>query len=227
MTIKAALAALFLFTGTALAAPQDDAKTDDAKTDQARHSVSATDGSKGAVTRRQFEQEFEVSAAKLAKNRSGTRRDRFAAFDIAWPRDADEWRRMGGNTVILLGAVSHDATELPLAKAYLERPDGSRVMLKRLGYAKRTLDGSSQAAQVFGSSVTEEFYLVPANALGQGVMLKCDFGKSREGFVVTQSLLPIRALPAKSAPTKPLAGAVQTMVVREYPGFGVTLGDDR
>jgi hypothetical protein len=222
MTMKAALATLFLLTGTALAAPAPDPKAT-----EPGHLVSPAGDSKGSVTRRQFEQRFETSAVALAKGQARPRADRFASFDIAWPRDADEYKRMGGNTVILLGAVSQDSTELPLAKAYLERPDGSRVMLKRLGYARRTLDGASQAAQVFGSNVSEEFYLVPANALGRDVMLKCDFAKNRLGFVLTHSLMPVHALPPQSSAAKPLAGAAQTMVIREYPGFGVTLGDGR
>jgi hypothetical protein len=222
MTIRAALAALFLLTGTALAAPALDPKAT-----EPGHSVSVTDGSKGSVNRRQFEQWLDTRAVAYTKGRQDIRADRYAAFDMAWPRDADEYKRMGGNTVILLGAVSQDATELPLAKAYLERPDGSLVILKRLGYARRTLDGTSKAAQIFGINVSEEFYLVPTNALGQGVMLKSDFAKNRLGFVVSHSLMPLKALPAQSSAAKPMVGAAQTMVVREYPGFGVTLGDGR
>ncbi len=95
-------------------------------------------------------------------------------------------------------------------------------MLRRLGLANRTLASSSKAAKVFGPNVTEEFYLVPVNALGRNVMLKCDFAKNRLGFVLSHSLAP--ASPAAPA-GRPLAGAVQAMVVREYPGFGVVLTD--
>jgi hypothetical protein len=85
--------------------------------------VSPTSGAKGAVTRQQFERRFETSAALPLAGRA----DRFAAFDIAWPRDAEEAKRLGGNTVIVLGALSQNASELPLARVYLERPGGSPV----------------------------------------------------------------------------------------------------
>src|SRR5690349_8778755 len=139
MTMRAALAALFLLTGTAFAAPAPEPKVSEPAKSEPGHSISPTSDGKGAVNRRQFERRFETSAATMAKGRQGSlRADRYAAFDIAWPRDAEEWKRMGGNTVIVLGALSQNTSEVPLAKAYLERPDGSTVVLKRLGYARRT-----------------------------------------------------------------------------------------
>ena len=219
MTLRAALAALFLLTGTAFAAPAPEPITTDPG-----HLVSPTSGAKGAVTRQQFERRFETSAAlPLA---GATRADRFAAFDIAWPRDAVEAKRLGGNTVIVLGALSQNASELPLARVYLERPGGSPVPLRRLGRVKRTLGASSQAAKVFGPNLTEEFYLVPVHALGRNVMLRCDFAKNRMGFVLSHSLSAPNTLPAGQSPAvRPAQGAVQAMVAREFPGFGVTLTD--
>lgn len=229
MMMRAALAALLLLTGTALAAPEPKAtapKAVESQTTDPGHLVSPTSDSKGAVNRRQFEQRFETSALAMAKGRpNNLRADRYAAFDIAWPRDAEEWKRMGGNTVIVLGALSQNTSEVPLARAYLERPDGRTVTLKRLGYARRTLEPTSQAAQSFGPHVSEEFYLVPVSALGPNVMLKCDFGRNRTGFVLTHSLAPLRPLPASISAGKPQVGAVQAMVMREYPGFGVVLSD--
>ena len=214
MTMRAALAALFLLTGTAFAAPAPEPTVA-----EPGHLVGPAGNAKGAVTRQQFETRFETSAALPLAGRA----DRFAAFDIAWPRDAEEAKRLGGNTVILLGALSQNASELPLAKVYLERPGGSPVVLRRLGRVKRTLPSSSQAAKVFGPNLTEEFYLVPVHALGSNVMLKCDFAKNRLGFVLSHSLSASRALPAMPSPAvRPLAGAVQAMVAREFPGFGVT-----
>ena len=91
--------------------------------------------------------------------------------------------------MIVIGALSQNVAELPLAKAYLERPDGSQVVLKRLGLVKKTLKAPSQAAKIFGPNVSEEFYLVPASVLGRGAMLKCDFAKNRLGFVLVPILV--------------------------------------
>jgi len=223
MTIRTALAALFLLTGAAIAAPAPDPSASEPVTSEAGHLVGPAGDAKGAVTRQQFEARFETSAAQPLAAGTAGRADRFAGFDIAWPRDAEEAKRLGGNTVILLGALSQNASELPLAKVYLERPGGSPVVLRRLGRVKRTLPSSSQAAKVFGPNLTEEFYLVPVHALGSNVMLKCDFAKNRLGFVLSHSLSASRALPAMPSPAvRPLAGAVQAMVAREFPGFGVT-----
>ena len=219
MKIKAVLATLLLTTCMAVAAPAPEPATTDPG-----HLVGPAGNAKGAVTRQQFETRFETSAAlPLA---GAVRADRFAAFDIAWPRDAGEAKRLGGNTVIVLGALSQNGSELPLAKVYLERPGGSPVVLRRLGRIKRTLGPSSQAAKVFGPNLTEEFYLVPVHALGRNVMLKCDFAKNRLGFVLSQSLPAPSALPAMQSPAvRPAPGAVQAMVAREFPGFGIVLTD--
>src|SRR6185295_18817439 len=114
------------------------------------------------------------------------------------------------------------SSELPLSKAYLERADGSLVVLRRIGLVSRTLAPESQAAKAFGPNVTEEFYLVPPGALGKGVKLKCDFAKKRLGFVLSDSLAGLKDLPTTQA-REPLAAAVRAMVTREYPGFGAAI----
>lgn len=225
MTIRAAFAALFFLTGTAFAAPAPKPTTPEPITTEPGHEVSPTNAAHGAVTRQQFEARFETGAVEFAAGRTGVQADRFAAFDIAWPRDAEESKRLGGNAVIVIGALSQNVAELPLAKAYLERPDGSQVVLKRLGLVKKTLKAPSQAAKIFGPNVSEEFYLVPASVLGRGAMLKCDFAKNRLGFVLSQSLSLPKGLVARSSTGQPAAGALQAIVSREYPGFGVTITD--
>jgi len=223
MTIRLALAALFLMTGMAMAAPSP---TPDPSESDPGHLVSPTGDANGAVTRQAFEARFDASAVELLAARPGVRADRFAAFDIARPRDAEEWKRLKGNAVILLGALSQDASELPLAKAYLENADGSRVMLRRVGSVSRTLAPTSQAAKIFGPNVSEEFYLVPASALGGNVAFKCDFAKHRLAFVLSTALTPLKDVPAvQSVAGPPPAAAVRAMVAREYPGFGVALMD--
>jgi len=222
MTIRLALAALFLMTGMAMAAPSP---TPDPSESDPGHLVSPTADANGAVTRQAFEARFDTSATELLAARPGVRADRFAAFDIARPRDAEEWKRLKGNAVILVGALSQDGSELPLAKAYLESADGTRVILQRLGFVHRTLPSTSLAAKTFGPNVTEEFYLVPASALGNNVAFKCDFAKNRLGFVLSTALTPLKDAPAAQAAGAPPAAAVRTMVAREYPGFGIALMD--
>src|SRR5260221_14488135 len=129
MRAKIVLVALLTAAGTVrgLAAPAPDATTP-----EPGHIVSPTRDANGAVTRQRFESRMDASAARLATQSPGAKADRFAAFDIAWPRDAKEWEDMHGNAVLLTGAVAQDASELPLAKAYLVHADGSQVVLRHL-----------------------------------------------------------------------------------------------
>ena len=96
MTIRATLAALFLMTGMAMADPAPDPSESDPG-----HQVSPTGDANGAVTRQAFEARFDASAMEILAARPGVRADRFAAFDIARPRDAEEWKRLnsGGRAV--------------------------------------------------------------------------------------------------------------------------------
>jgi hypothetical protein len=214
-----AFAALFLVTSTAFAVPAPDPS--DA---EPGHVVGAPGEGSGALSREKFEARFGTDAAKLLVQSPQARADRFAAYDIAWPRGADEEKRLGGNTVMVVGALSQDASELPLSKVYLEHPDGSVVELQRLGLVSGALAASSRAAKVFGPNVSEEFYLVPLGALGRDVTLKCDFAKSRMGFILSKSLVPPKNSPSAISPARqPLAAAVRAMVAREYPGFDVSL----
>jgi hypothetical protein len=221
MKIRSAVAALLFATSasSAFAAPATDPS--DA---EPGHVVGTPSEGSGALSREEFEARFGTDAARLLAQKPDARADRFAAYDMAWPRNAEEAKRLGGNTVIVLGALSHDASELPLSKAYLELSDGRIVELQRLGFVSRSLASSSQAAKVFGPNLSEEFYLLPISALGRNVTLKCDFAKKRMGFVLSKSLVPLRDSPWAQSPSRqPLAAAVGAMVAREYPGFGVSL----
>ncbi len=83
MIVRTALAALFVMTGMAMAAPAPDPSAA-----EPGHVVGPAEDAKGAVTRQQFEARFETSAAEFLASHAGVRADRFAAFDIgsSWGR---------------------------------------------------------------------------------------------------------------------------------------------
>jgi hypothetical protein len=220
--MKCALFALFIMT---IATPGLAAPVPNPNAPEPGHIVEGNGTADGPVTRQSFEARFDESAARLAAARPGVIADRFAAYDIAWPRDAAEMGRLNDHAVLLIGAVSQDASELPLAKVYLVRPDGSQVVLRHIASAERQKLSSVRAATVFGPNLMEDFYLVPMAALGEGVELRCDFAKNRLGFAVERSLSSPGALPAPSASVSPPAAAVNALVSREYRGFGVSFDE--
>jgi hypothetical protein len=190
------------------------------------HIVAPVRDSKGAVTRESFEARFDAAAARFSAKMPGARADRFAAFDIAWPHDAAEWRAMNGNAVLLIGALAQDATELPLAKAYLTGSDGTQVALRRIGVGVRQLPPSTKSGSIFGPNMAEQFYLVPVAALDANPQLLCDFARNRLGFVLTPRLShPAPPASISSASGQPSFDAIRAMVAREYPGFDITLKD--
>jgi hypothetical protein len=223
MKQKLLLAAWFLVTvsspGFAAPAPGPSAR-------DAGHLVSKPENGDGAVTRRAFEGRIDAAAIKLLASQPDIEADRIALFDIAWPSDESEARALHDHALLLIGAVSHDPSELPLAKVYLEDANGRRTMLRRLGMMQRQRPVASPGTKVFGQNLVEEFYIVPMAALGSDVDLHCDFAKNRLGFTLGRSLSAPDDFAVGAAPvTPPPFAAIQNIAKREYPDFGIPMMD--
>ena len=219
MMAKMVFVCLLLGATTAVAVPASDPTTP-----EPGHLVDNPKNSDGAVTRQAFEARFEASAAELTASRPGVRADRFAAFDIAWPANAQEWKKLNGYAVLLVGAQSHDGSELPLAKVYLTHSDGGKTLLRRIGSGQRQISITSQSGKVFGQNLTQEFYLLPIAEVKENSPLLCDFAKNRLGFVLARALLPPQqSFPASTSSSPPPLAAVKALVTREFSGFGIEL----
>src|SRR6266481_3680406 len=83
------------------------------------HLVSGTSVANGSLTIAAFDQRLENDARRDQQRYAGSMVSRIAEFDVAFPIDAAEYASFGKFGVILVSALSHDASELPLAKVYV------------------------------------------------------------------------------------------------------------
>lgn len=150
---------------------------------------------------------------------------RGAVVDLAWPKDESEYRALGKYAVVLVSAVSQDASELPLRRVYIRTRWRREIELVKIGSERRELPKYSAAHWVLGPHREDGFYLVPAGLMMRGGVLLADFAAHRRGFKLYE--LPgsppdfiqadhrARAVPG----AMPDPVALRAMVEREYPGF--------
>ncbi len=74
---------------------------------------------------------------------------RLAFFDIAFPSSPQEFVALDGNGVILVTAISHDSTELPLKKVHVKAED-ENIELKEISYALSKDHEKSLVTKTFG-----------------------------------------------------------------------------
>ncbi|HJT43124.1 MAG TPA: hypothetical protein VJ750_06440 [Rhizomicrobium sp.] len=196
---------------------------DKASEDEARHLVAEPAGEKGVVSLSSFDRRVQISAFRMRQKFPQARIERHVPFDIVYPSGGREFQQLNGHGILLVSAMTWNGEELPLARVYLLRPNGTRTVLRQLGHMRRSVAKDSAAARVFGSNREDAFYLLPLSAL-QGAMLVCDFGRDRNGFIITNTALqaPITAA-IKNPGALPSRKAVEGVITREYPGFGIEL----
>lgn len=183
-------------------------------------SLSRPEITQQAVTPESTSGRLEAAAQRILA--TGSRASRFANIDIAWGRDAEEQRAMGGHVVVLISAVSQDASELPLKRVYFRSASGVEIDLQRLGGEARDVPADLATRAAFGAHLEDVFYLAPAAALVEPGDVLIDFAVNRTGFRVLG--LPVEppsffvASPA-AAPTRENLAAVRILFEREYIGF--------
>jgi hypothetical protein len=163
------------------------------------------------------DQKLEDAAARYAKSYGpDVEMDRYASFDLAMPRDADEYRALGRNSVLLVVAVSRKREELPVANAHI-----GDLMLARIGEPRISeMPAGSKARSMFGAYRDESFFLVPLAALyGEG-KLEVDFARTRKDFVL--ALLPLtkpkwKELIDGKAASRPADQPLNAFILREFP----------
>ena len=223
----------WLLPGVALAAPGtapekppekiSEKKPDMASEDEARHLVAEPTSEKGVVSLSSFDRSVQISAFRMRQKFPQARIERHVPFDIVYPRSVREFRQLNGHGILLVSAMTWNGEELPLARVYLLRPNGTRMVLRQLGHMRRSVAKDTATARVFGSNREDAFYLLPLSTL-QGAKLACDFGRDRNGFIIANTALqaPIAAV-LKNPGALPSRKVVEGVITREYPGFGIEL----
>src|SRR6185295_9957300 len=101
----------------------------------------------GAVTPQVMDERLKDLAQDVKSKRQNV--DRIAKIDFAWPQDAEEYRALNKNVLILVTVVTKDEKELPLRRVYLQN-DGRDVALKKLTSERRDVPKDSPAYSVLG-----------------------------------------------------------------------------
>jgi hypothetical protein len=173
----------------------------------------------GVVTRAAITARFERTVNRPWRKGSA----RAAQVDISWPSDADEYRSLDKNAVILISVVVADDKELPLRRVYTDI-GGKITELRRLTAMRSLVDGKSVTARKIGKYREDSFYLAPAGPLMQNGFLKADLAVKRVAFNLYQ--LPGKAPAFIKADGYPMpsgrgpdAQALKAMLAREYRGF--------
>ena len=189
------------------------------------HVVSNSGVAAGGLTIAAFDQRLENDARRDQQRYAGAALSRIAEFDVTFPIDATEYKNFGKYGVILVSALSHDASELPLARVYVQ-VGGSTVELQRVVSIRRELGPNSIAGAEYGRYREDAFYLLPVGALLGDFTLLADFAVHRSGFVLTKGPLALPdfikadlTLSNTDPGPLPSANAFVALFKREYPGF--------
>jgi len=176
----------------------------------------------GAVTPQVMDERLKDLAQDVKSKRQNV--DRIAKIDFAWPQDAEEYRALNKNVLILVTVVTKDEKELPLRRVYLQN-DGRDVALKKLTSERRDVPKDSPAYSVLGPFREDSFYLAPAGLMMREGFVVVDFAIKRKGFRIYE--LPGSPPDFVQADKRPMPGAtakidlkaVRAMMEREYTGF--------
>ncbi len=148
---------------------------------------------------------------------------RIGLFDIAFPKDAEEYAALDGFGVVLVAVLTQDREELPPKRVFVRNASGI-TELKMLTSAFSAVPASSLTARVLGPHRWEGLYLLPVFSRAPGAELVLDYRINRSGFVLDRfkpagaeaiAKLPV-APPTREAPDE---AAVTAFVKREFPGF--------
>ena len=149
---------------------------------------------------------------------------RIAKIDFAWPQDAEEYRALNKNVLVLITVVTKDEKELPLKRVYLENDD-RKVTLKKIASERREVPKDSAAYSSLGPYREDSFYLAPAGLMMRDGYVIVDFATKRSGFRVYQlpgtppDFVQADKRPMPAANNKADIKALRAMMEREYTGF--------
>ncbi len=161
-------------------------------------------------------------AARELRQQQPQGADRFAAYDMAYPADAVEYKAFGKHAIVLVSAVSHDVGELPLARVYI-RVGGREISLKPILAVRRDTQEGSATRAMFGQYRADAFYFVPISLLAPDAKLICDFAANRKGFTLGTVDVPdldfIVSDRDRTSSREPSFAALKAFMDREYPGI--------
>ena len=147
---------------------------------------------------------------------------RIIFYDIAYPRDAEEYKNLDGHAVLVLSAISQLKEELPLKRVYVLW-DGKEIELKLFRSWSQQTSRESITTQTYGAHRMNAIYLLPLYLRLQQASLQADFTRNRTNFPFAYfkpADLPehIRSLPIQEPTGKAFSiPSLIQFINREYP----------
>ena len=122
---------------------------------------------------------------------AGITADRYAAFAVAMPADAAEYQALNKHALLVVAALSKDASELPLKRVYLEQ--GKRTLeLPFVALVHSEVPAGSAAGKLMGTHRVDAYYLIPTSAWRKPGTLLADFAAHRQEFILGRFPQPIQ-----------------------------------
>ncbi len=112
---------------------------------------------------------------------------RAAIFDVALPRDAEEYLALNKQAILLVSAVTQDATELPLRRVFMRDSINREIELTKLADFRSETEPGSEMRAVLGPFKLHAFYFLPVLFYLQDAELFVDFAKNRQDFPIGRS----------------------------------------
>lgn len=188
------------------------------------HEVAPTD-SGTSVSLTDYAKHIDDKAREYQAKYAGSVIDRIVLFDSVFPHDRNEFLALDGYTVMLVSAVTHDQSELPLARLYLTM-DGKELEMPVIARTRRAVSKGSATYQTFGPFREDVFVIVPSVLLFYETCFSADFAAHRQGFEFGRGpmnapdyLIAERSLVTSTVKASPAPAAFLPLIRREYPGF--------
>jgi hypothetical protein len=109
---------------------------------------------------------------------------RIALYDVAFPSNPEEYKRLGGMGILLISSVNQDRDEHPITDVIVETPD-KKYNLPFI--AKRNvIVENEKVKKLFGPNRVDYYYLIPYPLILQEGQITIDWSKNRKDFVVAK-----------------------------------------
>jgi len=124
---------------------------------------------------------------------------RVALYDVAFPKDKEEYKALNKHAVLLVTVVTQDPAELPIKRVYVRASEEDRELAMFLSPASATPAGLVR--EVLGPYRQDAYYLLPIASYFEPGQLLLDFAENRVEFLVTEYPrdLPVDLVPKEDS----------------------------
>lgn len=144
---------------------------------------------------------------------------RIAMCDYCSPSSELKYKELSGAGLVLISAISHEQSELPLKRAYLS-VGGYQIELVKLKSLESKYNSKTNiVAKVYGNYRSDELYILPLVLLNFKPVLKIDFARNREAMALGQMEWLIRSYQPFVVKSKLDEKKLNAYANTEYPDF--------